>query len=43
MLKKILALKFALANPAGIPTTLAKKTMLIPPDVADKTIKVLSI
>ena len=28
--------KFALANPAGIPITLVKERMLIPPDVTDK-------
>ena len=35
--------KDALANPAGNPITLVKEIILIPPDVADKTIKVLSI
>ena len=35
--------KLALANPAGIPITLVKEIILIPPLVADKTIKVLSI
>ena len=32
-----------LANPAGTPITLVKEIILIPPDVADKIIKVLSI
>ena len=35
--------KDAFANPAGTPITLVKEIILIPPDVADKTIKVLSI
>ena len=33
----------ALTIPAGIPITLVKELILIPPLVADKTIKVLSI
>ena len=32
----------ALANPAGTPITIVKEIILIPPTVADKTIKVLS-
>ena len=35
--------KLALAIPAGIPVTLVKEIILVPPFVADKTIKVLSI
>ena len=33
----------ALPNPAGTPITLVKEIILIPPLIADKTIKVLSI
>ena len=35
--------KLALANSAGIPITVVKEIILIPPLVADKTIKVLLI
>ena len=35
--------KLALPNPARIPITLVKEIVLISPDVADKTAKVLSI
>ena len=35
--------KPALANPAGTPITLAIKIILIPPDISDKTVEVLSI
>ena len=38
---KNIRLKLALAIPTGTPITLAKEIILIPPLVADKTIKVL--
>ena len=36
-------LKFALAIPTGVPIILEKEIINIPPLVADKTIKILSI
>ena len=35
--------KPALANPAGTPITLAIEITLIPPDISNKTVEVLSI
>ena len=43
VVKENARVKEALAKPAGIPITLVKEMILIPPLVADKTIKVLSI
>ena len=43
VVKENVKVKLALANPTGIPTTLVKEIMLIPPDLADKTMKVLLI
>ena len=43
VVKENTRVKIALANPAAIPITLVKEIILIPPLVADKTIKVLSI
>ena len=42
VVKENIKVKLALAIPAGIPITLVKEIMLIPPLVADKTIRVLS-
>ena len=43
VVKENTRVKLALANPAGIPITLVKEIILIPPLVADKTMKVLSM
>ena len=43
VVKENIRVKDALANPAGTRITLVKEIILIPPFVADKTIKVLSI
>ena len=43
VVKENTRVKDVLANPPGIPITLVKEIILIPPLVADKTIKVLSI
>ena len=43
VIRENIKVKDDLANPAGTPITLVKDIILIPPDVADKTIKVLSI
>ena len=43
VVKENVKVKLALANPTGIPTTLVKEIMLIPPDLVDKTMKVLLI
>ena len=40
VVKENIKAKLALAIPAGIPITLVKEMILIPPFVADKTIKV---
>ena len=43
VVKENTRVKDAFANPAGIPITLVKEIIIIPPLVADKKIKVLSI
>ena len=43
VVKENIKVKLALAIPAGIPITLVKEIILIPPLAADKTIKVLSL
>ena len=43
VVKENVTKKDAFANPAVIPITLVKEIILIPPLVADKTIRVLSI
>ena len=43
VVKENTRVKDVLFNPAGTPITLVKEIILIPPDVPDKTIKVLPI
>ena len=43
VVKENIKVKLALVIPAGIPITLVKEIALIPPLVADKIVKVLSI
>ena len=43
VVKENIKVKLALPIPVGIQITLVKEIILIPPDVTDKTIKVLSI